>query len=119
LYVVMSVPIRHIRLFDLLGLIIFSPLYWSLLIMLAALACLPGFLLSVRLVRRVLWLDGGFVGMVALSLLLAVPALLVNGFVWRWDPLLTAFGYVVGVASVAAPRFLLRSLHPGAIATCT
>jgi hypothetical protein len=78
------------------------------------LGCLPGFLLLPWLMRRLPWLDQGWGGAAALSLLLPVPGVLAIGAVWGFELPALVFSYALGLLSIATPRIILKSLHAGA-----
>ena len=80
-------------------------------VLVGALGCLPLFALVPLITAAIPWLDRGRPGVLLLSVLLSIPAVLTALAVH--DSLPAAPAFIVAIASIATPRLVSRSLYPG------
>jgi hypothetical protein len=80
-------------------------------VLVGALGCLPLFSLVPLITTAIPWLDRRLPGVLILSVLLSIPAVLTALAVHNSLPAGPAF--IVAVGSIATPRLFARSLYPG------
>jgi hypothetical protein len=81
------------------------------LVLVGALACLPLFALVPLITAAIPWFDRGLPGVLLLSVLLSVPAVLTALAVRH--SLQVAPAFFVAIGAIATPRVVARSLYPG------
>jgi len=80
-------------------------------VLVGALGCLPLFALVPLITTAIPWFDRGLPGVLILSVLLSIPAVLAALAVHNSLPWAPAF--FVAIGSIATPRLVAGSLYPG------
>jgi hypothetical protein len=80
-------------------------------LLVGALGCLPLFALVPWIIAAIPWFDRGLPGVLVLSVLLSISAVLAALVVHASLPVAPAF--IVAMGSIATPRAVARSLYPG------
>jgi hypothetical protein len=80
-------------------------------VLVGALGGLPLFALVPWITAAMPWFDRGLPGVLMLSVLLSIPAVL-TALAVR-DSLPAAPAFIVAIGSIASPRLVARSLYPG------
>jgi hypothetical protein len=81
------------------------------LVLVGALGSLPLFALVPLITAAIPWFDRGLPGVLVLSALLSIPAVLTALAAYNSLPVAPAF--IVAMGAIATPRVVARSLHPG------
>jgi hypothetical protein len=80
-------------------------------VLVGALGCLPLFALVPWITAAIPWFDRGLPGVLILSVLLSIPAVLAALAVHHSLPVAPSF--FVAIGAIATPRVVARSLYPG------